>query len=82
MRRLLFFAWNLAFLFGFYWFFRWTSWRGMVAFVLGMVVMGWLLLSKSLLVRWLVEMTSSDQYLWELLRSDTKRRGDDGTKKR
>lgn len=54
-------------IFLFIWFFRWASWKGMISFVLGMGIMGFLLLSKNPMLRFLISFAQADDYFKEII---------------
>jgi len=53
-------------------YFRWVGFRGFTAFVAGLFLMGTLLLSKNSYLKFVIDLTNSDQYLWEIMNGDKK----------
>jgi len=51
-----------------FWFFRWVGWKGFISFVAGMSLMAYVILSKNPLIKWVIDATQSDEYIWELMK--------------
>ncbi|GAG27064.1 unnamed protein product [marine sediment metagenome] len=49
-------------------FFRFIGWRGLLAFVLGMGIMTWLLLSKNQMLLWIIKKTEGEEYIDDMNR--------------
>ena len=49
-------------------FFRWTGYKGLIAFFLGMGIAVYLFMSKNPMVMGLVKMSSSKEYIEELMK--------------
>lgn len=64
----------LALLFAVFMFFRWAGVKGMLSFILGMFLMSWLILSKNMVMRTLIEMTKSESYINEVVGKDEKKK--------
>ncbi len=51
-------------------FFRWIGLKGFLGFVIGMTIMAWALLSKNQYLKWIIDLTDSDQYIWEIMKGE------------
>ena len=49
-------------------FFRWVGFRGFIAFCAGMFLMAYALLSKNPMLKWIISLTESEEYLWDILK--------------
>lgn len=57
---------SLATIIAFFIFFRWVGVKGLLAFLLGMFIIGYLILSKNLMFQAIIGMTKSESYIDEL----------------
>jgi len=49
-------------------FFRFIGLKGLLGFITGMLIMAYALLSKNKYLSWLVKLTDSEEYLWDLMK--------------
>lgn len=56
-------------------FFRWAGLKGMLAFMLGMGIMAYLLLSKNMMFMGIIETFGATEYIREMRKKDDKKTG-------
>jgi len=52
----------------FLFFLRWLGLKGCLGIVVGMFLMALLLLSKNKYLKWIIDLTKSENYIWELMK--------------
>lgn len=53
-------------------FFRWIGLKGCLGFAIGMFIMAYLLLSQNQYLKFVIDITNSDKYLWEIMNEGKK----------
>lgn len=53
---------------GIFIFLRWLGLKGCLGIIIGMFIMASLLLSKNKYLKWVIDLTSSDTYIWDIMR--------------
>ena len=57
---------TIGLLIGFFIFFRWIGWKGMLGMIIGMAIMAYLLLSKNIMLKWAIDMAKGNEYIEEV----------------
>lgn len=53
-------------------FFRWTGFKGLISFMLGMLIMAFLILSKNPILLSIIAMTQSEDFIDSIMKKDEK----------
>jgi len=54
-------------------FFRWIGLKGVLGFSIGMGLMAYVLLSQNQYLKFIIDLTNSKQYLWEIMNDGKKK---------